>query len=390
MSRALAALVLLVAVSCSGSVGQSDASPHVSPSAGSSSFGPAFPSSPGPSTVASGARTPISFAPLGRVGLSCRLPVVIAGQPLYGLTGGFITFPAGTYAPDPGGVINPIGDGELATQATPTLQGYALTWPFYDLAAKRWIPVGAGQSSPDGLTYAFVAPPLGSSYSLLFVYTVATGANHFVELPDPAQGTGQFFNIGDYDGRYAYVVAEQVDGFPKGVWRVNPATGASTPLLAISAGNVLLVQNGVAWIGLVNPTDPSPPHPPKGQAFDTIESINLSTGATTTWIYGPGHSVIFWGLDSSSHPVVMVTSPPSFDAVTALTLIDAPGSNGIAIPAGFLPLGDMEADAGRLWFGGPDGVYYWTQATGLIKVDSFRANPAVGDDQSVFPAGHCA
>ena len=296
-------------------------------------------------------------------------------------------FPSGTYSPDPNGVVNGVGDGELQTQATPTLQGYALTWPFYDLARNRWLPVGAGQASPDGSSYAFVAPPLGSTYSLLFIYAVATGANHFLELADPAQGTGQFFNMGDYDGRYVYVVAEQVDGFPKGVWRVDPATGGRTQLLPTSAGNVLLVQNGVAWVGINNPSDPSPPHPPKGQAFDTIASINLSSGTETTWIYRPGQSVTFWGLDSSGHPLVMVTSGPDFDAVLPLVLVDEPGSNGIAIPAGFLPLGVVEADTGALWFGGSDGIYYWTLATGLLRVYSFQADSS--QQESIFPAGRC-
>lgn len=338
--------------------------------------------------MASGSRSPFPFVPVARLGLSCRLPVLIGGQPLYGFSGGFITFPAGTYAPDPAGVINAVGDGELATQATPTLEGYALTSPFYDRAFKRWLPVGAGQSSPDGSSYAFVAPPLGGD-ATLFIYQVASGAYHYRALPLPPPGDGQNFDFGDYDGVNAYLVAGQIDGFPKGVWRVDPATGAATQLLATSAGSVLLVQNGVAWIGLVNPADPSPPQPGKGQGFDTIESINLVTGATTTWLYRPGHAVIFWGLDSSSHPVVMVVSPPSFNAVLDLTLVDAPGSNGTSIPAGFLPLGDMEADSGRLWFGGADGLYYWTKATGLLKVESFRPDPSIAGDQSVFPAGHC-
>lgn len=389
MFRALAATLLLLTVACGSTAGQAQPSEHSSAPAGQQSP-PSPPAQGTSSTLASGSRaSPVPNVPLARLGISCRLPVLTVGQPLYGFTGGFLSFPEATYTPDPAGVINSVGDGELQTQATPALQGYALTWPFYDLARKRWVPVGAGQASPDGSSYAFVAPPLGSSYSLLFTYAVATGANHFVELPDPPQATGQFFNMGDYDGQYAYVVSEQVGGFPKGVWRVNPSTGASTQLLPTTAGSVLLVQNGVAWIGLVNPADASPPHPAKGQAFDTIESINFLTGATTTWIYRPGHSVVFWGLDASSHPVVMVTSPPNFGAVQELLLLDAPGSDGTSLPAGFLSLGDMEGDADRIWFGGSDGIYYWTKASGLLKVFAFHSNASIADDQVIVPAGHC-
>ena len=320
--------------------------------------------------------------------LACRLPVVIYGKPNYAWSGGFLTFPAGTYAADPSGVINMVGDGELQTEAKPQLSGYALTWPFYDRARNRWLPIGSGQSSPDGSSYAYVAPPLGGA-AALFTSVVATGASEFRQLPAPAQGDGEYYNLGDYDGRYAYLVALQVDSFPKGVWRINPATGAITPLLPTSAGSVLLVQSGLAWLGLNNPADPSPPHPPKGQAFDTIESVNLLTGATTTWIYRPGQSVVFWGLDSSAHPVVMITSGPDFGRVPNLNLIDAPGGGGTAIPAGARPLGVMEADQGRLWFGGADGIYYWTRSTGFIKVYDFVPDPSAVLPQSIYPAGHC-
>ncbi len=284
-------------------------------------------------------------------------------------------------------MIDNIGDGELESEASPVLDGYPIGWPFYDLVRKRWLPVGAGQTSPDGSSYAFVAPPLGGSDSFLLVYTVASGAHRSLKLAAPPQGSGQFFQIGDYDGRYAYLVAEQIDGFPRGVWRLDSVSGAMVQLLPTTAGGILLVQNGMAWVGLNNPADSSPPHPPKGQAFDTIVSIRLATGAQTTWIYRPGQSVIFWGLDSSEHPLVMVTSSPDFNPVLPLVLIDSPGTIGIAIPAGFLPLGALEADTGALWFGGPDGIYYWTLATGFLKVYSFKSDASL--QEMIFPAGHC-
>jgi hypothetical protein len=372
MKLAAAVGLLLIGAAC-GSTGAA----AVSPSASSIE---SLPPSASPSP-------PASSSPPASVAFACRLPVVTQGRPQYGWSGGFITFPAAAYTSDPNGVINAIGDGELATQAQPTLMGYAVGWPFYDLRARRWLPAAAGQAAGDGSSYAFAEPSFGGSQEPIDVVTVATGGDHRLKIDLPGPGVGQFWQIGDYDGRYVYLVAEQIDQFPAGVWRLDPPNGALAQLLQKTAGSVLLVENGTAWVGLNNPTDPSPPRPAKGQAFDTIASIKLATGAQTTWIYRPGQSVVFWGLDSSERPLVMVTSGPEFSAMLPLVLVDSPGTNGIAIPAGFLPLGAVEADTGALWFGGPDGIYYWTLATGFLKVYSFQADPS--QQEMILPAGHC-
>lgn len=339
-----------------------------------------------PSGVASSART------VGRVvdsaGLHCRLPVLIQGVPQYGWTGGFVTFPSGPYEPDPSGVITEVGDGDIGTQTQPYLNGHAGGTPFYDLSRKRWLPVGPGLTSPDGSSYAYVAPGLPATEYFVSATTVASGADRYWNIRPPASGVGVGWQAADFDGRYIYLVAQQINQFPAGVWRFDTRTASMQQLLSTSAGHVLLVQNGVAWIGLINPADPSPPVTGKGEAFDTLESINIFTGARITWMYRPGHSVIFWGLDSSAHPVVMVRPSPDSGAVLPLTLVDVPGGNGsIAIPAGFLPQGAMEADNGRLWFGSAQGIYLWTPATGLRKVFEFLPDSA--QEQEILPAGYC-
>jgi len=336
-----------------------------------------------PSSSTEGSSSPTHSA----LDFSCRLPVLIQGEPQYGWTGGFITFPDGSYHADSSGVIQQVGDGDVGTQAQPILTGHAGGTPFYDLAQKRWLPVGPGLTSPDGSSYAYVVPGLPADEYFVEIFTVATGVNHYWKISPPQPGTGVGWQAGDYDGQYVYIVATQVDQPPEGVWRFDPSTGSFNQLLHTAAGHVLLVRGGVAWVGLDNPADPSPPSPPKGTAFDTIDSINLSTGAHTTWIYRKGQSAIFWGLDSSSHPMVMVTSPPDFASVLPVLLIDVPLGNGIAIPAGFLPQGTMEADNGRLWFGGPQGIYYWTRSSGFMKVYDFERDPSL--QEVMVPAGHC-
>lgn len=381
MSRNLAALGCVIALSSCTSNAKQQATPTPPPQASPVAALP----SPTPS--------PVADLPVSQVNFSCRLPVVVtvagqSGQFVDHWSGGFIKFPAATYLPDPAGVLMPVGDGDIATQTAPRLTGHAGGAPFYDLAQKRWLPVGPGLTSPDGSSYAYVAPDLPATDYLVQIFTVATGAHRWWKIGLPPSGTGVGWQAGDYDGRFVYIVAQQVDQFPEGVWRFDLNTGALQQQLSTSSGHVLLVQNGVAWLGLVNPADPAPPNSGKGEAFDTIASIDLATGSQTTWIYRPTEMVIFWGLDSSAHPVVMVRPEPDPGGDLPVVLVDAPGSNGVAIPAFFVFQREMEADVGRLWFGGPHGIYYWTPATGFLKVYDWGPNSA-GSQETIVPAGHC-
>lgn len=314
---------------------------------------------------------------------------MIDGQPLYGSSGGFIDFPSATFVRDPAGEVDSIGDGATMTKAKPALFGQG-TFGFYDYALKRWIPAAPGETSPDGSSYAYVAPPLGGSDAFLIIVNVSSGTTRSTKLPVPPAAAGTFFWVGDYDGRYVYLIASSYgQSYPKGVWRYDPANHAMSQLLSPSAGSVMLVQNGVAWIAFNNPADASPPHPSSGQAFDSVASVNLASGAKTTWIYRPGQSVVMWGLDSSTHPVVMVTSAPNFAPAASVILVDVPGGHGIAIPAGFVPQSVMEADAGRIWFGSSDGIYQWSSGTGFIKAYDFHPDPSFNDPQLIRPAGRC-
>jgi hypothetical protein len=370
--RALAASVLAIALlSGCASSGNPGASVSSNSSSVRTSLSPSLQASPAASSTTSA------------VDFSCTLPVVTQGQPQYGWSGGFVTFPGATYRPDPAGVLNNIGDGELETQAKPALLGYAVGSPFYDLARNRWLPVTPAQTSADGSSYAFASPLFGGDQETISIVTVTTGESQAIELTL----RGHFWQVADYDGRYVYLVETQVDQYPAGVWRLDRATGDMQQLLATDAGHVLLVRNGVAWVGLINPTDPSPPIPPKGEAFDTIASINLSTGAQTTWIYTPRISETLVGVDESNRPVVSSAPPPDFDATHGtVALVPAPGAGWIGTGAG-LTLFSMQPDAGRIWFGAETGIYLWTQASGFNKVFAFTGDAALG--QAIMPAGHC-
>jgi hypothetical protein len=333
-----------------------------------------------PTATTSGAASPSTTPGIPRpaVSLNCRLPVITANQTPYSFSGGFVTFPSGTYEQDPAGVINGVGDGEFDTQAQPVLRAYPDSDPpFYNLAMKRWIPQGAAQASPDGRTYAYVTPSLGGTQSTVNLVTVASGADRVLNV-NPG------FAVKDFDGRYVYLTyiqSWQPAKLEQGVWRIDSATGSLVQLS--QQGPVLALRALQLWVGRINPTDPSPPKDSQGgQLFDSIVQVNLTTGAETAWIYRPGEAVSLIGLDRGGHPVVGVTHGPDFSgSPSAVLLIDAPGDSGTVITNTAVALSTMQADVGRIWFGSAHGIYLWTPADGLQKAYPYA--------QTIMPAGYC-
>jgi hypothetical protein len=308
--------------------------------------------------------------------------VIVWDQPTYSYSGGFVTFPGGTLQNDPAGVIAAIGDGELGTQAKPVLRAYSDSGPpFYDLAMKRWVPVGAAQASPDGRSYAFIAPPFGGPQSRVSVVAIATGAERVFNVSTHPWTPTDWFKVGDFDGRYVYLLPPQSGQLPQGVWRLDTTSGSVIQLS--QQASIFMVRFPWAWAGRVDPNDPSPPMQSQGgPLFDSLVQVNITTGAETTWIYRPGESVSLMGLDGAGHPIVRVSHGPDFNASTGMVmLLGSPGDSGTQISSGAVPLSAMQADAGRIWFGSAQGIYLWTPARGL--------QIAFASGQSMMPAGHC-
>ncbi|TMC83064.1 MAG: hypothetical protein E6J06_09475 [Chloroflexi bacterium] len=258
--------------------------------------------------------------------------------------GGFVTFPGRTYQEDPAGGIVWVGDGEVVTQADPKLHAFGDS-PFYDLAMKRWMSAGPGQTAPDGRTYAYAANELGGPHATVILVNVATGAERgFFTMNMHA-------HVDDFDGRYAYLVGD-------GVWRMDTSTGA---LEQVSREpSTIFVRGGNLWVGRVNRADPSPPNasparielPQAGRLFDSSALVNPTTGTETTWIYSPGQELFLLGLDAAGHPVVSISHGPDFNArLDTVLVLSSPGDAGTHISDGAVLLNHMQADGSRLWFG---------------------------------------
>src|ERR1700676_1468746 len=139
--------------------------------------------------------------PLAKVDFSCRLPVVRTPGTSY--LGGFVTFPAATFAFDPKAGIHGNQSGDFTTDAAPVLHGAGVTLAgvaFYDLALHRWIPAGPPQSTPDGAQYAYATwDPANPSTSRVHVVNVASATEKsFDVVLDPNQDA-MGFTVGDFD-----------------------------------------------------------------------------------------------------------------------------------------------------------------------------------------------
>lgn len=380
MKTAAATALILLAVGCTSP------GPHAASSTAAASVSSQLPASsslPSSPPISS----PMSDLPLSTVDFHCRLPVVISSDgDSAGFRGGFIMFPGATFVADPAGVIQ-FHQQELATAATPVLYGVPQAGkPFYDHAMGRWIPAGAGQTSPDGAFYAY--PTLGASNSeqtRIHVVDVAHGTDRAFVVPTPVGGTTVGVQIGDFDGYYVYFLATQFEQLPSGVWRLDIASGSIRAMAQVTS--VMIVRNGYAWVGRVDPRDPSPPTAARsGELYDSIVRVDLSTGAETPWYYAPGHDVLVRGLDYEGRPIVEGRSAPYIDH-SGLLLIPAPGNAGTNIHDASISLSDPQADIGRLWFGNDRGLYLWTRTAGIRKVFTFNGHHQMGE--TMYPAGFC-
>jgi hypothetical protein len=349
-----------------------------------------------PMTNGQASPSPVIDRPLSRIGLACRLPLTmyVAGGDSATYRGGFITFPQAGYQLDPAGVItNEDLAGGFVTAATPVLHGTLQTGPpFYDLARKRWVPAGAGQSSPDGSSYAFgvlngsnPGAPLA-----IHVVTIASGADHVFTVsttPDFGGAVGAW--VGDFDGSSVYFSSQQQMGPPMGVWRLDVASGTVHQLS--KEFGVAAIRGSDVWLTRIDPRDPEGPLTGRsGPRANSVVRVDLSTGQETVWYFAAGHQVSLEGIDSLGAPIISDAPPPNFTHA-AVRLVSKPASAGIAIYDGVDGLGfwAVQSDiSGRLWLGNDFGIYLWTPAVGLQKVYAYSSD-TMAEAHEVLPSGRC-
>jgi len=386
LGRLLATALLLVTAACSSSTGHAS-TPSASPSATPSATVTVLP------TATPGGNADL---PVTQVGFTCSLPAVVTagGGDFVSYNGGFISFPAGTYAQDPNGqIITGSSQQEVETRSTPVLTGVPQDGPtFYDADVHRWVPVSAAQSSPDGSSYAYVTTGASSSQGATFhIVNASTATQKTFTIAVPNVGAANGVQVMEYDGSGVYFVVTQVEAYPVGVWRLDARTGQVTALARVA--NVMAVRGGYAWGGAVDTHDPSPPKVAASRVlFNSIVQVNLSNGAQTAWFYSPGRSETLLGL-AAGRPVINIGDGPDFPPFGGeIRLLDHPSSGaedtGQLVYGRGVALRDPQGDGDRVWFGSDRGIYLYTADGGLQKVYAISTSQA-GSITTVAPAGIC-
>jgi hypothetical protein len=301
-----------------------------------------------------------------------------------------LTFPRATYETDPaGGIVSRYREGDFATKASPVLYGNGPA--FYDLAKKRWVPVGPAQSSPDGAFYAYgtLNPSNPGAPYLIHVLDVATATDRtFTVQPRPEFGNAIGPYVTDFDGSAVYFSSVQSMGPPSGAFKLDIRSGAVQQVSKI--GGEAFTSGGYAWANRIDPRDPDGPQTGRsGPRSNSVVRVDLLTGEETVWYFAGGQMVYMYGLDRAGKPLVAIAPGPDFSR-TALRLVGSPQDDGSLIydGAGGLWFNSPQPDnQARLWFGNDRGIYLYTPAKGLQKVFVFRGNPTFGE--SIQPAGLC-
>jgi hypothetical protein len=200
------------------------------------------------------------------------------------------------------------------------------------------------------------------------VTEVATGRDRVLNLPTDNWSLLAFTTAGLYVSKSYPEV-----GNGPGLWLVNPDTGALQTIFTDST--VQLVSGQMAWIATRNNADTLPGPPGMGGSNNEIQSRDLTTLQTTTWLYRPGSDLYVGGATNGS----IVVSGRDVTSGFLLLLAGPERAVPIYVPETSDPVPDSQgliADANGWWIGSLDGVYLWTQHTGAVLVSESLAAPA--------------
>jgi hypothetical protein len=362
MRRLVAAAALVLVTSC-GPAASATATPKSSVS------------SPTPASTPAG-----SGLPTARI--HCRLPIG-NGRSI----GGFITYPEGTFTPDP--------TSDPATIAYLGPNSSSISWSFpptYDWPAARWLPIPRPLLAPDGAAYAYAeqvyapvgptpvnGPGPGPIGTRVHVVEVATNKNRIL-IDGPT-----FWSVVAYRNHVVYMIHPCYEGCGAdsgGLWTLDPATGAIQQIVApdpdpfnpsagISQHLWTLIGSDAAWAG-----DPK---------SGGLARLDLAARSVTIWFTVAAKSLDPAGLDQVGHPIVRGEPNYSVPGSTGggAWIVTAPGvATRIASDDRFVT--GAIADNHGIWLTGAGSLYLVTADSQTSDVGGLPA----GTERNV--AGPCA
>ena len=310
-----------------------------------------------------------SLPPVARAAFPpCKLPYLKGAISDTHLIGGFVQGPGGKWTTDPAGGITHSGDFYL-TDVKPALRGSAFSSDdsgSYDLAIKRWLPVRRDQVRGDGLAYVYAEPYKAKPSDLLnnatrmHVISPGSGSDRVIYSGAP-RGVRAYEREGVYVTSVTYYAGEGGGG----LWRLDPATGASTRIPNVEKGWIEAVDHGIAW------TDGASIMP------RSLLRINLSTGSQATWAHvGDEGWIGFVGLTSKGNPLVVVNRIGASEPTAELFKYTSPTVRTLIAPLSFRQ--SAVTDNHGTWLTGADGIYLLDPSDKLAKVSDVTGGIVAG------------
>jgi hypothetical protein len=337
---------------------------------------------------------------------ACKLPVVSWYQPgnpvqlpSMGVQAHYVSYPDGAVSAEAADEFTQLQDGfGWRSSAMPALNG---TGPvgYFDVAAKRFLPVPRAQVSPDGRRYVYMDYTQGGLYAFgqVHVVDVSTGRDRTLGLPAAEylifdfSADGIYFTYGPY-------------GQSAGLLLLNADSGAIAQVFP--DGYVIAVANGQAWVAVneqdLHPTSPMPggegnARPPalnvllrrdvksnqvtewlRRPPTSSFQPLGIYSGAPAVLIYLAGDDDPRWSTSSVPYEVWLVPRPATPETVSAGVVADLATdpwyrTGRVETSNGGLGISDSHG----IWLGG-SAIYLYQRGTGLTKVASFPGFPANG------------
>jgi hypothetical protein len=292
---------------------------------------------------------------------SCKLPISIA-QPQGGLKGAFVEFPSGKVTIDPSGA----GGG------------------YYDHLFSRWLPVSENDVARDGARYAYFEAKVAGTpeQARLHVVDMSTGSDKVYSVGPP--GDNSAYEIVEFAPEGIWLSYAGYEGPRGGLFMLDLASGALTnpgvPGMVEQPGGRFVYSGetliepvaggpGVFWF-----TDGGPNPQAAAIGFTIparVQRLTVSDGKAEAWFTKQDDWVTVLGTDLAGHPIIAGVNSQT------VWLASSPAeAHVIGLPQGRY---GITADSQGVWFGGPQGIYLYTNAGELRKVSS----------QPGYPAGPC-
>jgi hypothetical protein len=311
-----------------------------------------------PVTVASPSPVPGDL-PLTRVSFSCRLPIVIpppADGSVHKSTNAFLAFPSRSVTIDASG-----NDGR-----------------YFDRAFSRWLPVGRQAVSPDGTHYAFTDLGQQQDQFVIHIVDVVSRQDRTFPMTSSAAGIMPQNIVFDYSAEGIYLV-QAFEGPIPGMWLFDPTTSSIRQVTKVSVE--VNAGRGTFWIDDLNPADPNPVRSYMRILPNQIWRLDLKSGHQVIWLDRPGTGLAVIGIDAQDRPLIRAVHDGrnNLDPTAELLLsLDDALQRSIYKGAIAASLSIGITDEHGVWFGSPQGIYLYSDSSGLQKVSDQPGYPANG------------